>query len=287
MEHHFKIEEAEKYGIEKAVILYNIRFWLEKNKANNSNIYEKDGKQYYWTYNSARAFKELFPYMTERSITRYLTELEECGELISGSFNKHKYDRTKWYTHNDYCISQNDESISQNDVTIPDNKQQIINTNNIDIASSQNDLTPNTFVKAKTGVSLPDYLGKTTLTRILKLYSLLWQDKYGQAPTVIPFGKAGALLKPIIGAYTEYQIACLLKIHFSWHGTTGNDEFIYKQMSNRGFSLTDFRKNVDLYIAYLTNSLHVEYNSVDSVKQFAVKSLGEIIKKYKDEKGIK
>lgn len=286
MEHIFKIEDAKKYGVEKAVLLYNIRFWLDKNRANNNNIYEKDGKKYHWTYNSARAFKELFPYMAERSITRYLTELEEDGVIITGTFNKHKYDKTKWFSQNDYCISQNGGSITQNGLTIPDVNTDV-NTDTIDIASSQNDLTPNTSVKAKPGISLPDYLGKTTLTRILKLYSLLWQDKYGQAPTVIPFGKAGGLLKPIIGAYTEYQIACLLKIHFSWHGTTGNDEFVYKQMSNRGFSLTDFRRNVDLYIAYLTNSLHVEYNSVDSVKQFAVKSLGEIIKKYKDEKGIK
>lgn len=154
-------------------------------------------------------------------------------------------------------------------------------------ASSQNDLTPDTSVKAKPVDKLPDYLGRTTLTRLLRVYSLLWQDKYGQAPTVIAYGKAGGLLKPIIQAYTEYQIACLLKIHFSWHGTTGDDDFVYKQMSNRGFSLTDFRKNVDLYIAYLTNALHIEYTNPDSVRQFAVKSLGVIIKRFKDEKGIK
>jgi len=57
-------------------------------------------------------------------------------------------------------------------------------------------------------------------------------------------------------------------------------------MSNRGFSLTDFRKNVDLYIAYLTNSIKIEYNVEESVRQFAFKSLGTIIKKFKKDNGI-
>lgn len=224
-----------------------------------------------------------------RTIDKHLSFLEETGFITKV---KRKKAGTKENMSNLYQIqisrypSENNNTTpsEENDtVTIPNSNYTNITT----IALVDKPQTREPIVKAKTEGLLPDYLGKTTLTRILKLYSLLWQDKYGQAPTAIPFGKAGALLKPIIGAYTEYQIACLLKIHFSWHGTTGDDDFVYKQISNRGFSLTDFRRNVDLYIAYLTNSLHVEYNSPDSVRQYAVKALGVIIKKFKDEKGIK
>lgn len=92
--HSFNIEEARKYGIEKAVLLYNIRHWLKKNKANGMNI--RDG--YVWTYNSSVAFADLFPYMTERSIRRWLQELENSGVILSGNYNKNPYDKTKWYT---------------------------------------------------------------------------------------------------------------------------------------------------------------------------------------------
>lgn len=127
-EHHFKTDEAEKYGIEKAVILYNIRFWLDKNKANKSNIKEHEGRKYYWTFNSSKAFSELFPYMKASSISRWLRELEEDGTLISGKFNKVNYDRTKWYTIDEYSIDQNEQSIAQNERPIPDSKPQIVNT---------------------------------------------------------------------------------------------------------------------------------------------------------------
>jgi len=166
------------------------------------------------------------------------------------------------------------------------NKREMLEVIKENAYDKSKDLPPDTIDNSKQVSNLPDYLGKTTLTRVLKLYNLLWFDKYGNYPTAIPFGKSGALLKPIIGAYSEYQIACLLKIHFSWHGVTGSDEFVYKQMSNRGFSLTDFRKNVDLYIAYLTNSIKIEYNVEESVRQFAFKSLGTIIKKFKKDNGI-
>ena len=49
--HAFDIEDAKKYGVDSAIILYNLRFWLAHNKANGTHI--NDG--YVWTYNSARA----------------------------------------------------------------------------------------------------------------------------------------------------------------------------------------------------------------------------------------
>jgi len=128
--------------------------------------------------------------------------------------------------------------------------------------------------------NLPDILGKNKLTRLVKLYNILWADKFGRFPTETPFNKYAGLLKPIMSAYTEYQIASLLAIHFSWHGTSGTDDFVYKNMSNNGFSLTLFRKNVDLYIAYLTNVLHVEYTSDEQIRRYVKNTLGVKVAKY-------
>ncbi len=119
MEHHFKVEEAIKWGVEKAIILNNLRFWLEKNRANRTNVHEYVGKNHYWTYNSGAAFSRLFPYMKERTIRAYLKELEEESVIISGEFNKNKYDRTKWYSMPEYAVKRNEEAEVIQESVIP------------------------------------------------------------------------------------------------------------------------------------------------------------------------
>ena len=94
MDHSFNIDYAELYGIEEAIILENIAFWIKKNETNNKNFY--DG--YTWTYNSAESFNKLFPYITPSKIRRCLLKLEELEVLKSGNYNKVNYDKTKWYT---------------------------------------------------------------------------------------------------------------------------------------------------------------------------------------------
>ena len=71
--HHFDTDVAKEFGIEESIILQNMLFWTEKNIANQRHFYE--GR--YWTYNSVRAFSELFPYMTDSKIRRTLKRLEE------------------------------------------------------------------------------------------------------------------------------------------------------------------------------------------------------------------
>ena len=94
-EHHFDIEDAKKHGVNKAILLYNLKYWLDKNKANRRNIHQHKSKLYYWTYNSANAFSKLFPYFSVSSIDRWLRELETDGYLISANYNKIKFDKTK------------------------------------------------------------------------------------------------------------------------------------------------------------------------------------------------
>lgn len=109
--------EAVQHGLEKAVILYNLRFWLTVNKAAGKEKHYHDGK--WWTYNTAKALENLMPFFNRRSISRWLSELERDGVLLSGVFNKVAYDRTKWYTipseFSDGAIGQNDQSIGQDD----------------------------------------------------------------------------------------------------------------------------------------------------------------------------
>ena len=109
--HSFLIEDAETYGVDKAIILYNIRFWLQHEFENiDKGAKVHDG--YVWTYNSAQAYSKQFPYFSSKKISRLLKELEDDGVLITGNYNKKAYDRTKWYTMPEYKVS--DSAISQN-----------------------------------------------------------------------------------------------------------------------------------------------------------------------------
>lgn len=109
MNHSFNIYYAKRYGLNEAIMISNFQFWIAKNKANGSHQYDERT----WTYNSVKAFEELFPYMTSSQIRRCLESLVEQEVLIKGEYNKNPYDRTSWYAFNDenaFLIKQLDLS---------------------------------------------------------------------------------------------------------------------------------------------------------------------------------
>lgn len=101
MNHYFNVELAKQYGIEEAIIIENLYFWIKKNVANEVN--KNDGR--YWTYNSAKAFAEIFPYMSARKISRVLASLYEKDAILKGNYNELSIDRTMWYSFTDELIS--------------------------------------------------------------------------------------------------------------------------------------------------------------------------------------
>lgn len=103
--HHFDVEDAMKYGVEKAVVLSNIRFWLNNNKSKDLSTVKHDG--YYWMYNTAKDMSNVLPYFTQSKVQRLLKQLEDEGVLIVGNYNKVKYDRTKWYTLSEFTYDEN------------------------------------------------------------------------------------------------------------------------------------------------------------------------------------
>lgn len=102
MKHIFDVDIAKVYGINAAVLLENIGYWIKQNEANETNFF--DGN--YWTYNSRRAYRELFPYMSERQIDTAFRKLIDDGLVITGNYNAVAYDRTLWYalTQKGKCI---------------------------------------------------------------------------------------------------------------------------------------------------------------------------------------
>lgn len=105
MAHQFEVDIAVEYGVNAAVLFQNISFWCAKNKANGHNYF--DGR--YWTYNSRRAFTELFPYLSERQIKTAIDKLVDDGMLVTGCYNRDPRDRSLWYavTEKGWCKVQN------------------------------------------------------------------------------------------------------------------------------------------------------------------------------------
>lgn len=96
-EYHFSAELAQKYGLDEAIMLHNLAYWVQKNTIDGRNIH--DGRA--WTYNSQESFREWFPFWTRRQIQRVLKSLEDQQAIIKGNYNVRPMDRTLWYTVSD------------------------------------------------------------------------------------------------------------------------------------------------------------------------------------------
>lgn len=120
--HSFDPEIAKQVGVNAATIYQNLIYWQEKNEANERHFYE--GK--YWTYNSLRAFTDLFPYLSADQIRTAIQKLVDADLIEVGEFNKSSYDRTKWYcvkSHVELGKIPNGEG--ENPKPIPDSKPNI------------------------------------------------------------------------------------------------------------------------------------------------------------------
>ncbi len=93
---------AMEYGVNEAIFLNNIIYWLEKNAANGKHFH--DGR--YWTYNSIPAFVRLFPFWSIQNVRTIIKKLKESGVLLTGIYNKFDYDKTTWYSLSDEFIKK-------------------------------------------------------------------------------------------------------------------------------------------------------------------------------------
>lgn len=167
MIHTFDVNIAVEYGINAAVLLQNIGYWIKQNEANELNYF--DGC--YWTFNSRRAYKELFPYMSERQINTAFQKLIDNDLIVTGHYNKLAYDRTLWYalTQKGKCILHFDimENVKmsngecQNVEPIPN-----VNTNNKHIYLQIKDLYNETCVSFPRLTALSDKRKQTIKARL-------------------------------------------------------------------------------------------------------------------------
>lgn len=148
--------------LDKAVILQQIHYWLER----SANL--KDG--YKWVYNSMAEWNKQFPWIAIATLKRKFKSLEDENLLITGNYNRAKFDKTKWYRINYDALNEMVQRSYQNDTTKVskcDNEEyQNDTTNTIDYTEITTEITTKDILSGKPdGIpysEIIDYLNQKT-----------------------------------------------------------------------------------------------------------------------------
>ena len=85
--------DAERYGVNAAILLYHIRQCIAANVARHQCYH--DGM--WWECSSIHVFHKLFPFLTTHQIRRALTHLIKAGVVVTGRYGETPGDRTLCY----------------------------------------------------------------------------------------------------------------------------------------------------------------------------------------------
>lgn len=220
-----------------------------------------------------------------RTVDRHMVVLEENGYITK---TKRLKAGTKENMSNLYQIellsppSDTDvatPTVTSVPVTISNTNYTHITISDTNVSEAEViDLPKQEEVKPIVVGQLPDKFGKNYIDRIIFVYRTLWGAKFNTPYQITSFGKIGKMIKTLVSNNTEYQVALLLLTHFNWRGATGTDDKEYMFLSSKGFPLELLPNKINIYIAYLTNVIGLDYNNEDSVKEYVVKNLKPLIK---------
>ena len=136
----FDDEIAVKYGVDSAIMIWNLSYWIEHNEANGMHFH--DGRT--WTFNSVEAFTKIFPFWSRGQIRRILKSLEDNGVIMTGNYNQSTYERKMWYAFTDQFLQMHLSKSANGNVEIE-------KCNNIESLNSTNKTNINTNIKPADG----------------------------------------------------------------------------------------------------------------------------------------
>lgn len=100
MTHNFDADIAERAGVNSAIILNHLVFWLEKNVVDGVNF--KMGRV--WVYTTIQGLERVFPYFSQAQIRYALNKLIEADIIMVQQFSG--YDRVNWYSMTDNAMRE-------------------------------------------------------------------------------------------------------------------------------------------------------------------------------------
>jgi len=231
MIHFFDVDIAKEFGINEAVILNNLWYWIYQNKTNNINYY--DG--HYWTYNSTKAYAQQFPYLSQRQIQNALKKLKEKGIIITGNYNKSAYDRTLWYaftkkgerimqnckmevTNSEMDSTKGDNPSTENVEPIPNQKLSNINTNikPNDYNISINQSYTIDFIRAQINYEI--FKDRDEIDRINEMVLIIFEVLNTRNETIrisagdVPTDVAKGIFLKLTYEHIEYILLCMKSV---------------------------------------------------------------------------
>ncbi|MEH7249841.1 conserved phage C-terminal domain-containing protein [Neobacillus niacini] len=101
---------AIKIGLNEAVVLQQIHFWLGISK--HEDIIGRT-----WVYNSYEEWQKQLPFWSVSTIKRTIRSLEMLGLVLSDNFNQMKMDKTKWYSIDYEKVQKLEASVGEHEAT--------------------------------------------------------------------------------------------------------------------------------------------------------------------------
>ena len=96
-----RVDLAARYGLDVAVFVQNIYYWVRKNEANQEHFY--DGR--YWAHSSYRGLEKWFePLWSMQQIKRIVSKCRDQGLLLVGNYNPDGFTHTNWYSVTDAVL---------------------------------------------------------------------------------------------------------------------------------------------------------------------------------------
>jgi hypothetical protein len=245
----FDCQDAAKYGVNEAIILFHLRYWVVKNATTGEHFH--NGK--FWLYDSATSLNKLFPFFSVDQCKRLVSSLEKQGAIISGRFNKKAWDRTKWFTLADPPpIVQN---CAMHCAKLPDGVPQgfegggkaqaveITHRAKSPYATGKtarpipithyNELNTNTTSHAS-GEAAPtkvDALPVKSVENLIPHYCEEYKKRYGINPPIM--GKSSGIAKRLVKDLglerAKRLVTAYLGMSESWFLTKGHDLFTFEQ----------------------------------------------------------
>ena len=99
-DHSFSPEVATKYGVDEAIFINALAYWIRKNRANHVNF--RVGR--WWTFLTLSAMCDLFPYWNKGKLERIVANCKAKGVIHTGDFNDNRQRRTIWYALDDSVL---------------------------------------------------------------------------------------------------------------------------------------------------------------------------------------
>lgn len=144
-------ELATILGLNEALVLQQVHYWLETNKKNKRNFHE--GR--YWTYNTIDEWQEEFPFWSTSTVKRVFKKLRDMNLTLVDNFNIYQMDRTLWYTINYEELERLVENyIKANEKILPNPEEQ--NASSISSKQNSHDTQNGQMEKLNVTLAIPE-----------------------------------------------------------------------------------------------------------------------------------